>query len=149
MDMYHHAFIGAVYYVIMFVIMMCNNVFIFFCRSVSGETLTGSVELLKQFPKEKRSYLVVAFYVILQNSQGEGYVMNQNALVDALKESVAALSSSIKKEVYNIRAYLKEDRISSPSRESQIDKLQNKWIIIGVSATIAFVMVMVMIALCR
>lgn len=91
----------------------------------------------------------MAFYVILQNSQGEGYVMNQNALVDALKESVAVLSSSIKKEVYNIQAYLKEDRISPPSRESQIDKLQNKWIIIGVSATIAFVMVMVMIALFR
>lgn len=75
--------------------------------------------------------------------------MNQNALVDALKESVPALSSSIKKEVYNIHAHLKDDRISQPSRESQIDELQNKWVIIGVSATIAFVMVMVVIALCR
>ena len=126
--------------------LFCLN---YFCRSVSGETLTGSVEVLKKFPQEQRSALVVAFYVILKNIQGESYAMNQNALIDALKESVPALSSSIKKEVYNIHPYLKDYRISPPSRESQIDELQNKWIIIGVSATIAFVMVMVLIALYR
>jgi len=92
--------------------------------------------------------LLVAFYVILHTTQGEYYVMNRDALLQALKESSAALSSLIKKEVYNIRAY-HEDEGSPPPSESQIDESQTKWIIIGASVAVTVVMVIVIVVLCR
>ena len=117
-------------------------------RSISGESLTGNVHILNHFPQERDSDLLVAFYVKLQSSQGDTYIMNQEALLRALKESVAAFSSLIRKQVYNIRAY-HEDEQRPPPRESRIDESQTKWIIIGVCAAVSVVMVMVIVVLCR
>ena len=74
--------------------------------------------------------------------------MNQDALYQAIKKSVTALSSLMKKEVYNIRAY-QEDEVSPPPRESQLDESRTKWIIIGVSVAITVVMVMIIVVVCR
>jgi len=59
--------------------------------SVGGESLAGRVQLLSYFPQELDHNLLVAFYVILHTIQGENYVMIRDALLQALKESSAAL----------------------------------------------------------
>lgn len=108
--------------------------------------MTAKVHLLKHFPQEHQDDLVVAFYVILHPSEQDKYIMTRDALLWAMKLSAAAVSSRIRKEVYNIRAY-HVDEGTPPPRESQVDSLQPKWIIIGVSLAVVVVMVIVVVVL--
>lgn len=116
--------------------------------SNSRERLMGSVHILNHFPQESDSELLVAFYVNLQSSQGENHIMNREALLQALKESVAALSSFTREEVFNIRAYYEDEGGPLP-RESLIDETLAKWITVGVSVAVTVVMVMIIVVLCR
>lgn len=118
-------------------------------RSISGENdLKGSVHILSQFPQERDRDLLVAFYVVLRTSQGQNYVMNQDILLQALKELSGKVSARIKKEVYNIRAY-HEDEGSPPPFESWMDESQTKWIIIAVSIAVTVAMGIIIALLCR
>ena len=74
--------------------------------------------------------------------------MTQDALLQALKMSPAAMSSKLRKEVYNIRAY-HADGGTPPQPESRMDTSQPKWIIVGVSLAVIVVMVIVVIVVCR
>lgn len=110
--------------------------------------MSASVYLLKHFPRKHQADLVVAFYVILHANEQDNYIMAQHALLRVLKMSATAVSSRIRKEVYNIRAY-NVDEGTAPPRESQMDTSHPKWIIIGVSLAVIVVMVIVVVVLCR
>ena len=109
--------------------------------------MTARVHFLKHFPQEHQDDLDVAFYVILYPSEQDKYVMTRDALLRAVKLSAAVVSSRIRKEVYDIRAY-HVDEGTPPPRESQVDSLQPKWIIIGVSLAVIIVVVIIVVVLC-
>jgi len=117
-------------------------------RSINSGSVTATVHLLKQFPREVQADLVVAFYVILHSKEQEDFITTQDALLQALKMSAAAVSSKLRKEVYNMRAY-QADGGSPPPRESRMDTSQPKWIVIGVSLAVIVVMVIVVIVVSR
>jgi len=117
--------------------------------SVGGQGLAaGRLQILSYFPQELDHNLLVAFYVILHTIQGKNFVMIRDALLQALKESSTALSSLIKKEIFNIRAY-NEGTASPPPREFRIDESQTKWIIICASVAVTVTMGIVTVLLCR
>ena len=74
--------------------------------------------------------------------------MNQDILLQALKELSGKVSARIKKEIYNIRAYHKDEG-SPPPFESWMDQSQTKWIIIGVSIAVTVAMGIIIVLLCR
>ena len=117
-------------------------------RSINSRRVTASVHLLKNFPREVKADLIVAFYVILHSNEQENFIMTQDALLQALKMPVAAVSSKLRKQVYSIRAY-HTDGGAPPPRESRIDKSKPKWIIIGVSLVVIVVVVIVVVVVCR
>ena len=117
-------------------------------RSINSGSITASVHLLKHFPREVQADLTLAFYAILHFNEQENIIMNQDALLQALKMSAAAVSSKLRKEVYSIRAYY-ADGGTPPPRESRIDTSQPKSIIIGVSLAVIVVMVIVVVVVCR
>ena len=117
-------------------------------RSINSRSVTAIVHLLKNFPREVKADLIVAFYVILHSNEQENFIMTQDALLQALKMPAAAVSSKLQKQVYSIRAY-HADGGAPPPRESRIDTSQPKWIIIGVSLVVIVVMVIVVVVFCR
>ena len=117
-------------------------------RSINSGSVTASVHLLKHFPREVQADLITAFYVILHSNEQENFVMNQDALLQALKMSAAAVSSKLGKEVHNIQAY-HADGGTPPPREFLIDTSQPTWIIIGISLAMIVVMVIVVVVVCR
>lgn len=98
--------------------------------------------MLKHYPQQEQTDLVIAFYVILHSKNQESYLMTQAALLQALKTSSARLSARINKEVYNIRAF-DADEASRPARESRIIASHMKWIIIGGASLAAIVFVII------
>ena len=74
--------------------------------------------------------------------------MNQDILLQVLRELSGMVFARIKKEVYNIRAY-HEDEGSPPPFESWMDESQTKWIIIGVSVAVTVVIAIIIVLLCR
>ena len=117
-------------------------------RSINSRSITASVHLLKNFPREFQADMMVAFYVILHSNDQENFIVSQDALLQALKMSAAGVSSKLRKQVYSIRAYHAEER-TPPLRDSRIDTSQPKWIIIAVSLAVIVIMVIVVGIICR
>ena len=117
-------------------------------RSINSRSVTAGVHLLKNFPREVQDDLIIAFYVILHSSEQENFIMTQDALLQVLKMSAAAVSSKLRKQIYSIRAYY-ADGGTPPPRESRIDMSQPKWIIIGISLAVIVIMVIVVVVVYR